>query len=380
MTRHLKSFLFFVCSAALIYTWLPAERSYAGNEAYSRIASTRSFDELLEYFSGSEIKLMRASLKRILTISDKRVPSFLMAVWENKSIGGVPENSALYMDLPSRVIAAEGLIDFGVGDVDSYEEFIFQMSDSQDPEIRSYAASALGSIGSVESVEKLSELVVVRHTTLALNSIGALKRIIIEKKPAKTNAVQVLRGLAFKSNSVHPFIKQQALSAYRSIFPKDEASRSLPTPNAVLSHNGRQKDIDRGIDVFYSGKNHKKALEILLPHAKSGDFKAQFYVGQILNVGINVRHDEREAAYWLLEAANQGHLGAQFEIANLYIAGKGVERNIPEAIKWLESSASQGYANSQELLAMAYQRGWWGLTKDPDKADKWLEKRESRQK
>jgi len=44
--------------------------------------------------------------------------------------------------------------------------------------------------------------------------------------------------------------------------------------------------------------------------AQGGDKDAQFYLGGMYEMGIEVRKDDTQAKYWYKKAAQQGHLGA----------------------------------------------------------------------
>ena len=62
----------------------------------------------------------------------------------------------------------------------------------------------------------------------------------------------------------------------------------------------------------YSNKDYKTAYKLLLPFAEQGDAEAQFFLGQLHNVGVVVSQDYKEAVRWYRLAAEQGHAKAQF--------------------------------------------------------------------
>ncbi len=69
--------------------------------------------------------------------------------------------------------------------------------------------------------------------------------------------------------------------------------------------------------------------------------------------------------------ASQGDAAAQFNLALMYHRGLGVAADEQKAVQWYQKSASNGYARAQEFLAAAYREGWFGLEKNPQKAEYW---------
>jgi len=75
--------------------------------------------------------------------------------------------------------------------------------------------------------------------------------------------------------------------------------------------------------------------------------------------------------------ASQGDAAAQFNLALMYHRGLGVASDEQKAVQWYQKSASNGYARAQEFLAAAYREGWFGLEKNPQKADYWSQQIEN---
>jgi len=73
-------------------------------------------------------------------------------------------------------------------------------------------------------------------------------------------------------------------------------------------------------------------------------------------------------------AAEKGDAMAQFNLATLYHSGAGLPQSEAEAVKWYIKSAENGYDKAQEYLAAAYREGWFGLSKDLNKANYWENK------
>jgi hypothetical protein len=81
--------------------------------------------------------------------------------------------------------------------------------------------------------------------------------------------------------------------------------------------------------------------------------------------------------YWQ-ERARAGDAQAQFNLALMYHGGLGVAMDEATALRWYTKAAQNGYPWAQEYLAIAYQEGWFGLKRDPDKSRDWLKKLEDR--
>jgi len=88
--------------------------------------------------------------------------------------------------------------------------------------------------------------------------------------------------------------------------------------------------------------------------------------------------DYRGALQYWQERATAGDAQAQFNLALMYHGGLGVAMDEATALRWYTKSAQNGYPWAQEYLAIAYQEGWFGLKRDPDKSRDWLKKLEDR--
>lgn len=70
--------------------------------------------------------------------------------------------------------------------------------------------------------------------------------------------------------------------------------------------------------------------------------------------------------------AEAGNPEAQFNLGLMYHSGLGGRINEHEAVRWYKKAAQNGYPKAQEFLAIAYREGWFGLTRDINKANYWL--------
>ena len=150
-----------------------------------------------------------------------------------------------------------------------------------------------------------------------------------------------------------------------------------------------------------------KAVEWSLLAANQGNALSQFRLGSMYAAGRGVPKDMVKAADWLEKASLQGVAVAQAHLGALYLSGQGLPRNEergmfwirkaaelgqPEAVKILAAASAEGkvakleppsFAKSrlaadggdpiaQYTLALMYQRGEAGATRDPIEAAKWM--------
>jgi len=111
-------------------------------------------------------------------------------------------------------------------------------------------------------------------------------------------------------------------------------------------------------------------LEALRTRANAGDAEAQYNLGLTYATGLDVPHDDVEAAAWFLKAAEQGHAAAQLSLGVMYDAVRGVPQDFGEAVAWLRRAAEQGSALAQYNLGVMYYNGE-GVPQDDGEAYLW---------
>jgi TPR repeat protein len=85
--------------------------------------------------------------------------------------------------------------------------------------------------------------------------------------------------------------------------------------------------------VSYDRANYETALAVWLEKAKTGDAKAQTYVGEIYEKGMGRPPDYKEAAKWYQRGADQEYSPAQTKLGLLYEKGLGVDQNKEMALQ-----------------------------------------------
>lgn len=119
-------------------------------------------------------------------------------------------------------------------------------------------------------------------------------------------------------------------------------------------------------------------FETTLKLAQQGNAIAQNHLGDLYQIGEEVKKDYTKAIYWYRKAAEQGLDSAQYNLGTMYegdyfYGGYGVEKDYVKAVYWYRKSAEHGNANGQCALGGMYKFGW-GVEKDYEKAVYWFRK------
>lgn len=116
------------------------------------------------------------------------------------------------------------------------------------------------------------------------------------------------------------------------------------------------------------------AFRIWKPLAEEGDQTAQFWLGQMYDLGKGVTRDYAQATLWYRRAAEQGNLMAQHNLANMYETGEGVrpsEYSLTAAASWYRRAAEAGFKPSQANLGLLLANGR-GVRRDFVEAYMWM--------
>jgi TPR repeat protein len=110
--------------------------------------------------------------------------------------------------------------------------------------------------------------------------------------------------------------------------------------------------------------------------ARYGDADAQFKVGEMYELGIDVNKNRNEAIYWMTRAANQKHEAASLKILYWDIEKKGLTARNRAKMEQLNFKAKQGNPQAQYFLGKFYADGV-GVNKNTEVAVEWLNKASS---
>lgn len=84
--------------------------------------------------------------------------------------------------------------------------------------------------------------------------------------------------------------------------------------------------------VAYDKASFSSIAKMWLPEAQGGNPKAQAYMGEIYEKGVNGTPDYQSAVHWYQKAVDQGYTPAMLNLGNLYEQGLGVEQDSTKAI------------------------------------------------
>jgi TPR repeat protein len=144
---------------------------------------------------------------------------------------------------------------------------------------------------------------------------------------------------------------------------------------ALLIHlisNEIDIEIERGVKLFEL-KKFKDSFDTLMPFAKKGDAKAQFYIGLIYDMGDIGLMDKAKAVEWYEKSAKQGFAKAQYDMGVMLSKGEGINKDLKMAKMWYELSAKQGNGYAMYNLGVIYHRGY-GVDKNISIAKEWYRK------
>ena len=101
-------------------------------------------------------------------------------------------------------------------------------------------------------------------------------------------------------------------------------------------------EIEHARDLMEEGK-FEKAMEELLPAARSGNADAEELIGIMYAMGLGVKRDDVRAFDWYLRASMKGHPGAQSGVGWYYEIGRGLPApDLIRAYTWYVLSAIGG--------------------------------------
>ena len=101
-------------------------------------------------------------------------------------------------------------------------------------------------------------------------------------------------------------------------------------------------EIEHARDLMEEGK-FEKAMQELLPAARSGNADAEELIGIMYAMGLGVKRDDVRAFDWYLRASMKGHPGAQSGVGWYYEIGRGLPApDLIRAYTWYVLSAIGG--------------------------------------
>ena len=132
-------------------------------------------------------------------------------------------------------------------------------------------------------------------------------------------------------------------------------------------------------EELYKAEQFDEAFSHMLPLAKAGDARAQFYVGLMYHGGQGTKRNLAKANKWIRQAAEQDNPDAQYNYGMLRLAEYASTRDRYFAIEsqmWFILAADQGHpiaAKAREVGAT--QMSEQEIREAQKMADQWIKKR-----
>jgi uncharacterized protein len=123
----------------------------------------------------------------------------------------------------------------------------------------------------------------------------------------------------------------------------DRMGAELPALPAEKPFTGK---VDEAYGAFQRGY-YLTAIDLALPRAQLGDPAAQTLVASILEQGLGVVRNRKEAAFWYGQAAENGDPAAMFKYALMLMEGRYVERDRKKSEELMKKAADLGNAAAQ---------------------------------
>jgi hypothetical protein len=101
-----------------------------------------------------------------------------------------------------------------------------------------------------------------------------------------------------------------------------------------------------------------------------GEFRAQYYLGDMYRRGHGVTQDYTLAVWWYSAAADQDYAAAQYALGLMYRRGLGLVRDDAEAVRWFCAAANQEHVRAKAFLAHMFYIGH-GVQQDFAEAARW---------
>jgi len=103
-------------------------------------------------------------------------------------------------------------------------------------------------------------------------------------------------------------------------------------PRKPARLSARDCAVRGGEYVAFDKASFSSVAKMWLPEAQGGNAKAQSYLGELYEKGLNGTPDYDSAAMWYQKAVDQGYTPAMLNLGNLYEQGLGVQQDSTKAI------------------------------------------------
>jgi len=144
-----------------------------------------------------------------------------------------------------------------------------------------------------------------------------------------------------------------------------------PDPKKERYWTAELKHFDRLFDM--AGGSYLPLAD-LRRQAAGGDLQAQYQLGRQLLVA-GPAHEHEKGLQWIERAAEGRYAEAQYRLATYFENKIHIMRDDPtRGIALLQAAAEQNHMHAMSTLALAWEKGRFGLAKDYQQAQKWYQK------
>jgi len=144
-----------------------------------------------------------------------------------------------------------------------------------------------------------------------------------------------------------------------------------PDPKKERYWTAELKHFDRLFDM--AGGSYLPLAD-LHRQAAGGDLQAQYQLARQLLVA-GPTHEHEKGLQWIERAAEGGYAEAQYRLATYFENKIHIMRDDPtRGIALLQAAAEQNHMHAMSTLALAWEKGRFGLAKDYQQAQKWYQK------
>nr|MDJ0883923.1 hypothetical protein [Desulfobacterales bacterium] len=138
-----------------------------------------------------------------------------------------------------------------------------------------------------------------------------------------------------------------------------------PDPEEALRWQQERRHLDRLVQI--AGGDYQPP-EDLTVRAETGDAAAQYQLGRQMIVS-GPQAFRQEGYQWIRRAAENGYAEAQYRLVTYYERHFGIMRKDPaRGVAFLQAAADQNHLPAMGTLALAYEKGRYGLARDHRKA------------
>ncbi|MDB4470866.1 hypothetical protein N9063_01130, partial [Deltaproteobacteria bacterium] len=143
-----------------------------------------------------------------------------------------------------------------------------------------------------------------------------------------------------------------------------------PDPKKLRRWRNELKYFDRLFEL--AGGDYQSPVE-LQQTAEAGDPRAQYQLGRQMLASGPAEH-RQQGVRWIERAAGGGLAEAQYRLVTYYEAQAGIMRRDPNrGVALLTAAAQQNHLPAMGTLALGYEKGRYGLSRDLGQAQQWYQ-------